>query len=320
VPARAAIPSRGARGWFKLGDMSQERILIVDDDPWILRMVSALLEKKGYTVITASDGDDGLQRAEQLRPDLIISDVMMPRMDGWAMVKSLRARPDLAMTPVIFLTALGSEEDRLRGFRLGADDYLPKPFRFEELDIRVGNALRKGRETRAAAQRVAAAQPAPAAPHGAPPPIPRDAGARRVGSGATPPPPPPAAGAASAPTAAAPPPPKAGIHGNLEQLGLSSLLVILEMERKSGILRLEKIGAVGRLFAREGRIVAARADGESVPADAKRGAQAVYHLLSWSTGRFDFNVVEVDMEDEIKLSTTNLLMEGARLIDEQNRF
>jgi CheY-like chemotaxis protein len=288
--------------------MAQERILIVDDDPWILRMVSALLEKKGYTVITASDGDDGLHRAEQLRPDLIISDVMMPRMDGWAMIKSLRARPDLAMTPVIFLTALGSEEDRLRGFRLGADDYLPKPFRFEELDLRVGNALRKGRETRAAAQRIAAA--APTGAPGAPPPIPRDAGARRPGSGATPPPPPQPASPST----------KVGIHGNLEQLGLSSLLVILEMERKSGILRLEKVGAVGRLFAREGRIVAARVEGEAAPADARRGPQAVYHLLTWSSGRFDFTVVEVDMEDEIKLSTTNLLMEGARLIDEQNRF
>jgi CheY-like chemotaxis protein len=279
--------------------MAQERILIVDDDPWILRMVSALLEKKGYTVITASDGDDGLHRAEQLHPDLIISDVMMPRMDGWSMVKSLRARPDLAMTPVIFLTALGSEEDRLRGFRLGADDYLPKPFRFEELALRVSNALRKGRETRAAAQKVAGAA--------APPPIPTDAGARRAGSHSGPTPPPPAST-------------KAGINGNLEQLGLSSLLVILEMERKSGILRLEKVGAVGRLFARDGRIIAARVDGEAVPAEAKRGPQAVYHLLTWSSGRFEFTVVEVDMEDEIKLSTTNLLMEGARLIDEQNRF
>src|SRR4051812_5717136 len=111
-----------------------ERILIVDDDPWILRMVSTLLEKKGYQILTASDGEEGLLRADQVKPDLIITDVMMPRMDGWTMVKHLRARPDLSMIPVIFLTALGGEEDRIKGFRLGADDYLPKPFRFEELD------------------------------------------------------------------------------------------------------------------------------------------------------------------------------------------
>src|SRR5690242_13939464 len=194
-----------------------ERILIVDDDPWILRMVSTLLEKKGYAIVSASDGEEGLQRADQVKPDLIITDVMMPRMDGWTMVKHLRARPGvLSMTPVIFLTALGGEEDRIKGFRLGADDYLPKPFRFEELDLRVMNALKKGKQTREAAEQVKAA--------------------------AAPPPPPPAA--QGRPAAASTPPFPAskpvGIHGTLEQLGLSSLLVILEMERKSGILRVEK--------------------------------------------------------------------------------
>jgi CheY-like chemotaxis protein len=273
-----------------LAVMTPERILIVDDDPWILRMVSTLLEKKGYAIVTASDGEEGLIRADQVKPDLIISDVMMPKMDGWTMVKALRSRPELQIIPVIFLTALGGEEDRIKGFRLGADDYLPKPFRFEELDLRVMNALKKGKQARATAEQVAAAAP--------PPPPPPD---KRAGS--TPPFP-------SKPV---------GIHGTLEQLGLSSLLVILEMERKSGILRVEKAGATGRVFAREGRIIAARIEGEAAPKDAKKGAQAVYHLLTWSSGRFDFSVVDVDMEDEVQSTTTNLLMEGARLIDEANR-
>ena len=129
-----------------------ERILIVDDDPWILRMVSTLLEKKGFTIVTASDGEEGLIRADQCKPDLIISDVMMPKMDGWSMVKALRSRPELAITPVIFLTALGGEDDRIKGFRLGADDYLPKPFRFEELDLRVSNALKKAQQAKQSAQ------------------------------------------------------------------------------------------------------------------------------------------------------------------------
>jgi CheY-like chemotaxis protein len=201
--------------------MSPERILIVDDDPWILRMVSTLLEKKGYHVLTASDGEEGLIRADQSKPDLIISDVMMPRMDGWTMVKTLRSRPEGAIIPVIFLTALGGEEDRIKGFRLGADDYLPKPFRFEELDLRVSNALKKGKQAKAAAQQI-------------------------MTPAAQPPPPPPQAMAPSArPSASTPPFPTSkpvGIHGTLEQLGLSSLLVILEMERKSGILRVEKAG------------------------------------------------------------------------------
>src|SRR5207248_10119671 len=84
-----------------------------------------------------------LMRADQLKPDLIITDVMMPKLDGWQLVRALRSRHEFAFVPVIFLTALGGEEDRIRGFRLGADDYLPKPFRFEELELRVANALKK---------------------------------------------------------------------------------------------------------------------------------------------------------------------------------
>jgi len=254
------------------------RVLIVDDDPWILRMVSTLLEKRGYAISTASDGEEGLMRADQLRPDLIITDVMMPKLDGWSLVRALRSRPELALVPVIFLTALGGEEDRIRGFRIGADDYLPKPFRFEELDLRVANALKKAKQTQQKAEEVKQAPVEPA-------------------------------------TSKKP----AGIHGTLEQLGLSSLLVMIEMERKSGILRLERIGAAGRIFCRDGRVIAARLDGDRAPADARKGAQAVYHLLTWSDGRFDFSGVDVDMEDEVQSTTTHLLMEGARLIDEGKR-
>jgi CheY-like chemotaxis protein len=258
--------------------MAPERILIVDDDPWILRMVSTLLEKRGFSIFTAEDGEQGVLKADQSRPDLIITDVMMPKMDGWQMVRALRSRPELAFIPVIFLTALGGEDDRIKGFRLGADDYLSKPFRFEELDLRVSNALKKAKAT--------------------PQSLPQDKKA------STPP---------------FPMPKQVGVHGNLEQLGLSSLLVIVEMERKSGMLRIERPGATGRIFAREGRVIAARVDGDAAPADARRGAAAVYHMLNWASGRFDFAVVDVDMEDEVKSTTTHLLMEGARLIDEGKR-
>jgi CheY-like chemotaxis protein len=258
------------------------RVLIVDDDPWILRMVSTLLEKRGYAISTASDGEEGLMRADQLKPDLIITDVMMPKLDGWSLVRALRSRAELALVPVIFLTALGGEEDRIKGFRLGADDYLPKPFRFEELDLRVANALKKAKATSAKAEEV---KRAPVEP----PPIPGG------------------------------PKKQPGIHGTLEQLGLSSLLVMIEMERKSGILRLEKVGVTGRIFCRDGRVIAARLDGDRAPQSARKGAEAVYHMLTWADGRFDFGAVDVDMEDEVKSSTTHLLMEGARLIDEGKR-
>ena len=285
--------------------MSGHRILIVDDDPWILRMVSTLLEKKGFVVGTAGDGEEALRRAEQMKPDLIITDVMMPRLDGWGLVRTLRSRPDLAFIPVIFLTALGGDEDRIKGFRLGADDYLPKPFRFEELDLRVGSALRK------AGSRPTLDGGMTAVPNAVPPPMPS----------AAPPPMPAVAPVAAAPTPPPPPvaaPKPAGIHGNLEQLGLSSLLVMVEMERKSGILRIERADCKGRIFVKQGRVIAARCDGK-VPDNAKKGAEAVYFLLTWSAGRFDFSVVDVDMEDEVQATTTHLLMEGARLIDEGAR-
>ena len=118
-------------------------VLVADDDAWILRMVATVLEKRGYTVVTATDGEEALERALVTPPDLLITDVMMPHMDGWALVKALRARPEMSTLPVIFLTALASDDDRIRGFRLGADDYVPKPFRFEELDLRVAKTMRR---------------------------------------------------------------------------------------------------------------------------------------------------------------------------------
>jgi DNA-binding response OmpR family regulator len=242
------------------------RILLVDDDPWILRMVSTVLEKRGYVIDTANDGAEALRRADQSPPDLVITDVMMPGMDGWAFVKNLRAQTRFSFVPVIFLTALSSDDDRIRGFRLGADDYLPKPFRFEELDLRVANTLRKQRELKAQARG--------AAPDGSP-----------------------------------------GIHGSLDQLGLSSLLAMLEMERKSGVLVLRRRQEIGRVFLRQGKVVAARVEGGPSP----EGAAAVYYLLTWASGSFDFSVIDVDMEDQVRTSTTHLLMEGARLLDEANR-
>src|SRR4029079_15265038 len=84
-------------------------VLVVDDDAWILRMVATVLEKRGYSVDTAVDGHDALARALARPPDLLSTDVMMPRMDGWSLVRQLRSHGELAMMPVIFLTALSSE-------------------------------------------------------------------------------------------------------------------------------------------------------------------------------------------------------------------
>lgn len=118
-------------------------VLVADDDAWILRMVATVLEKRGYSVETAVDGEDALARALARPPDLLITDVMMPKVDGWSLVRQLRAHAELAMMPVIFLTALSSEDDRIRGFRLGADDYVTKPFSPREVVARVKAILRR---------------------------------------------------------------------------------------------------------------------------------------------------------------------------------
>ncbi len=260
-------------------------VLVADDDSWIVHMIATVLEKRGHTVDTAVDGQEAIALAEKRPPDLLITDVMMPHMDGWALVRHLRARAEFANLPVIFLTALASEDDRIRGFRLGADDYLAKPFRFEELDLRVNRTLRRALAATAQAREQL-----------------------------------------SSPS----------LRGDLTQMGLSSLLILIELERKTGQLTLHpaidatidlalsalpdgepevRQPSVGIVLVRDGRIVHARLDNTSEPVDA----ECVYHLLTWPAGEFEFTACLVEGEDRIGVSTTALLMEAARRMDEARR-
>lgn len=360
-------------------------------------MVSATLEKKGYVVDTAREGRQALERARSVRPDVIISDVMMPVMDGWTFVQQLRAIPQLASVPVIFLTALGKDEGRLRDLGLSPDDYLAKPFRFSDLERKVASALNNGQgagsyQTNAGQNATGSGvgreftpartdatidpttglpyppyppyppqgyppppgyppqgyPPYPYPPQGAPYPYPPPQGYPPY-----PYPPqqqpqqqPPPAAAQSGPYPPVAPPPVAAVSpggrplgeapahvtasgsfpeqrrntamsGRLEQLGLSSLLVMMEMERKGGVITLKELesGVVGRIFLRAGQVVSARLDARP----DLDGRQSVYVMLTWRAGAFSFNAMEVDMEDTVQSSTTHLLMEGARLIDEANR-
>lgn len=352
------------------------RVLVVDDDPWILRMVTATLQKRDYVVDTAREGRQALQRASANPPDVIISDVMMPVMDGWTFVEQLRRDPRLSTIPVIFLTALGKDEARIAELGLSPDDFLAKPFRFDALEKRVAAALAKPAPAPIQPHPQASMPAHPSADPYAPPPgstpAPgtyggQPAGAREsytspgaYGAAATPAPNP---GYAAPHAPAAPPhaeepplggfapdfparqaqpqaqeplraPPKTAevraaaagteprrtrrttaLNGRLEQLQLSSLLVMMEMERKDGLLALKdsRTGIVGRIFLRRGQVICAKLG------DTDTGKECVYDMLSWKAGTFSFNAMEVEMEDTINSSTTHLLMEGARLIDEANR-
>jgi len=122
-----------------------EKILVVEDEPDMLMGLQDNLQFEGYKVETASDGQAGLDKAVETRPDLIILDVMLPKMNGYEVCKQLRARG--LHTPIIMLTAKSQEVDKVLGLELGADDYMTKPFSIRELLARIKAVLRRPRRT-----------------------------------------------------------------------------------------------------------------------------------------------------------------------------
>ena len=119
------------------------RLLLVDDEPGLRSAVQAYLEDEGFDVTTAVDGEEGFSKAQQMLPDVVISDVMMPRLDGYGLLSKLRGDERLGGTPVIFLTAKGMTADRTEGYLAGVDDYIPKPFDPDELVARVRNVAQR---------------------------------------------------------------------------------------------------------------------------------------------------------------------------------
>lgn len=120
-------------------------VLVVDDDDAYRNLASRSLEEAGHRVTTAANGMDALAQVLRDPPDLIFSDVNMPGMDGWQLLRIVRSRQSLSHVPVIFFTSLKGEQERLKGYQLGVDDYLPKPFGEEELVARVARVLSRSR-------------------------------------------------------------------------------------------------------------------------------------------------------------------------------
>jgi diguanylate cyclase (GGDEF)-like protein len=125
-----------------------ETILVVDDDPDIARFVEVNLRSAGYDVAVAGDGEEALERAGEIRPDLVLLDVMMPRIDGFEVAQRLRKNPQTASTSIIMLTAKALSADKVTGLQAGADDYIIKPFDPIELLARVKGTLRRAKEMR----------------------------------------------------------------------------------------------------------------------------------------------------------------------------
>lgn len=124
-----------------------KRLLVVDDEPNLLRAVAVVLRSEGFDVSTARNGREALLRVAESVPDLIVSDVRMPGMDGYDLARQLRRSPHSALIPIIFLTAKDETEDRIEGFRAGVDVYLTKPFEPDELIAVIRNILQRVERT-----------------------------------------------------------------------------------------------------------------------------------------------------------------------------
>lgn len=255
--------------------MTPGRILVVDDDPWIQRVVARTLGQRGHQVSLAGDAAGAFVVGSKIKPDLILTSSSLPAIEGWAWWERLRTLPACADAPIIFLSS-----DLEGGAAIAGsgprDQRLRKPFRMEDLERAVVTALGGGTVHTLVGQPAAPADTAEVRP---------SAGHR----------------------------PLSALRGALDQLSLSSVLTVLEMERKTGILLVEREGGVARLFIRKGHVIRADSDTPRLS-----GAPAVYEALTWRTGWFDFLIGDIGGVDEIQASTTFLLLEGARRLDESN--
>ncbi len=287
------------------------RVLVVDDDSWAQRMLAAVLSHVGHQVGMAADAREGLLAADHVQPELLIVKTRLTGLDGWELVARLRARPELASVPALFLVNGPASGRRGASFRAETDDILIKPFSPEALQAKVERLLQGNPASQPAGSRdvgqamadpgsavpVAPQSERPSGPN--PPPLPPSERSRR---------PTPVAGRPSRRQT----PIGVALVGRLDEFGAASILMLLELERRSGVLILSGAPGNGRVQVRRGRVL--RATIEDRP-DC-RAAAAVFEMLTWNEGRFEFHPGEVEGEDEVRSSTSFLLLEAARKQDE----
>jgi CheY-like chemotaxis protein len=270
------------------------RVLVVDDDSWAQRMIAAVLSHDRHQVGLAADAREGALAAVHVKPELLIVKSRLPDLEGWEFVARLRARPELAAVPALFLVGGPAPGRRGASFRPETDDVLGKPFSAEALQAKVARLLSPDRPVgnrrefgEALADPRVAKRAEPRVRR--PPPYP----VRSTGKG-------------SKWTGVA-------LVGRLDEFGAASILMLLELERRSGLLIISAAPGNGRVQVQRGRVMQA-----TIEADPDcRGAAAIFQMLSWNQGRFEFHPGEVEGDDEVRSSTSFLLLEAARKQDEE---
>jgi len=269
------------------------RVLVVDDDPWSQQVISSQLAQSGFCVDSAGDGWEALIMAGHAQPDLIVMEVHLPTTDAWSLAGEVRAQGRMADVPFIFMADESPGLRPGRSFRSGVDQLLTKPFTIVDLRAAVDTALgeRAGQVGGAPSTKIIIEVPSGAHALGklAPQVLPAPSESWEM-EGLDP-----------------------ALRGTLPSFGLSSLLMVIELERMSGVVTLQGPMGVGRLAVRHGRVIRARIDGDP----GTHGVHAICAMLQWSKGTFEFDAGSVDGDDQIDRSTSFLLMEGARLADEQ---
>jgi DNA-binding response OmpR family regulator len=268
-------------------------VLVIDDDPWSQQVIASQLAQSGLRVDCAGDGWEGLILAGRARPDLIVTEVHLPTTDGWTLAEEIRHRGPLEMVPFLFMADESPGLKPGKSFRPATDQLLTKPFTIIDLHGAVERGLgARARETSYAGSTKIIVEVS--------------SGAHNVAKFATHEMPRPSESWEMQGLEPA-------LRGSLASFGLSSLLMVIELDRMSGLVTLHGPIGTGRLAIREGRVLRARVDGDK----GAYGPHAIFQMLQWAKGTFAFEAGEVGGEDQIERSTSFLLMEGARMLDER---
>ncbi len=267
--------------------MAKRQLLLVDGDPRSIRVLEVSLRKAGFSVTTASDGQDAIAKIELSPPDLVITDTKLPKsnrsgareLDGYGLVRMLKDRPDWTGIPVLFLASQRSIEDKIRGLELGVEDYLTKPIFVRELIARVNLVFARRTQEGIAT--------------------------KQTGVGRT-----KFAGALA----------DMGVVDLLQTFEVSRKSGMVKLENM-------ETEAHAKIYFRDGKVVDAqlwpRGEEPAVPQPGQGrlvGEEAVYRTLIWSDGTFEVEFCKVDVEDVIESTTQGLLMEGMRRLDEWQRL